>query len=103
MRHGDGCVWMGSASNGLPGGLPIVFADPQFIQKVKTSKHLLAQFPTWDFSGNKTQNLGGVKLTQEEVRERLAPVLAKLRAINASVRTPKAKAYQVRTNAFLDA
>jgi hypothetical protein len=103
MRHGDGCVWMGSASNGLPGGLPIVFADPQFIQKVKTSKHLLAQFPTWDFSGNKTQNLGGVKLTQEEVKERLAPVLAKLRAINASVRTPKAKAYQVRTNAFLDA
>ena len=103
MRHGDGCVWMGSASNGLPGGLPIVFADPQFIQKVKTSKHLLAQFPTWDFSGNKTQNLGAVKLTQEEVKERLAPVLAELRAINASVRNPRAKAYQVRTNAFLDA
>jgi hypothetical protein len=97
MRHGDGCVWLGVASKGCPSGLPIVFADPLFIKKVKE------KFIKWDFSGNKIQNLGGVKLTQEEVKERLAPIMAKLRAINASGRNPKAKAYQVRTNAFLDA
>jgi hypothetical protein len=97
MRHGDGCVWLGVASKGCPSGLPITFADPMFIKKVKE------KFIKWDFSGNKVQNLGGVKLTQEEVKERLAPIMAKLRAINASVRNPKAKAYQVRTNAFLDA
>jgi hypothetical protein len=96
MRHGDGCVWLGVASKGCPSGLPITFADPQFIKKVKE------KFIKWDFSGNKVQNLGGVKLTQEELKERLAPILAKLRTINASVRTPRARAYQVRTNEYLD-
>ena len=95
MRHGDGCVWMGTASNGLPSGLPIVFADAQFIQKVKTSRHLLAQFPTWDFSGTKIQDLGGKKLTMEEVKERLAPILAELRKINAKFKAPTTRGYKV--------
>ena len=87
MRHGDGCVWLGVASKGCPSGLPITFADPMFIKKVKE------KFYKWDFSGNKTQNLGGVKLTQEEVKERLTPVLSELRSMGASGSTLKAKAY----------
>jgi DNA (cytosine-5)-methyltransferase 1 len=103
MRHGDGCVWMGTASNGLPSGLPIVFADKDFITKVKNSPHLKKQFPKWDFSGNIKQNLGGKKLTPEEVKERLAPILAKLREINAQGGTKKRNVTHTSGNAFLDA
>ncbi|PJB53616.1 MAG: hypothetical protein CO099_06200 [Bdellovibrio sp. CG_4_9_14_3_um_filter_39_7] len=87
MRHGDGCVWLGIASKGCPYGLPVTFADPMFIKKVKE------KFIKWDFSGNKTQNLGGVKLTQEEVKERLYQIMAELRKINAKFKAPNAKAY----------
>ena len=84
------------------GGYIINFEDELFLDKLKASERFKQDFPRSSAIINGVPmdkwpaakpRLTGRILTNEEATAMLAPIMAKLRAINASVRTPKAKAY----------
>ena len=80
MRHGDAGTYPTLEGKGDV----LLFCDQNFQARLKSNHDFQAEFSEWDFSGAKKQNLGPVVLSEDEARDAIAKIRAKLGASSAA-------------------